>query len=496
MSIIPPASEVPSTEIPSAPAPKISDRKVWSAGTLTYTSGGLVVLFCWLLFGDFAWSMRDRSVGPMAQWYLNSLNVPNVLFGLLISSFPALLGLILGPIISVKSDRHRGRWGRRIPFLLITTPFAALGMIGLSLTPMLTRWLHGVCAPDHAWGNRLHALLDGTRAGAWLLTVLQNEMVVAVVCFGVFWAIFEVSTIAAQAVFGGLINDVVPRPLLGRFYGLFRAISLIDGMIFNYWIMGVMPSHFALILMAVGIFYALAFFLVCTRVKEGAYPPPPAELPGEGPLKRSAGAVTTYFKECFSNPYYLSVFLLITAAGLVFLPVNTFAIPYARSLGIGMDVYGRFLALTFLISLGLSFFLGWLADRFHPLRMAMFTLAGYALVSAWGACNASDQTSFLIAWVLHGVLSGCYMTSAATLAQRLFPQARFAQFASAAGITGSFAHMGLAPLVGSLIDNSGHVYRHTFTVGCVLALIALAAAGLVHRQFMRLGGPTGYVPPG
>ncbi len=39
--------------------------------------------------------MRDRSVGPMAQWYLEHLDVPNYLFALLISSFPALVGLIL-----------------------------------------------------------------------------------------------------------------------------------------------------------------------------------------------------------------------------------------------------------------------------------------------------------------------------------------------------------------------------------------------------------------
>jgi len=43
----------------AAPAPQ---RKLWHAGTPTYTSGGLVVLFSWLLWGDFAWSMRERAV--------------------------------------------------------------------------------------------------------------------------------------------------------------------------------------------------------------------------------------------------------------------------------------------------------------------------------------------------------------------------------------------------------------------------------------------------
>ncbi|MBC8040937.1 MAG: MFS transporter, partial [Opitutaceae bacterium] len=212
--------------------------KVWTAGTLTYTSAGLVALFTLLLWGDFAWAMRERSVGQMASWYLKSIEVPNWLFGLLLTSFPALVSFILGPIISMKSDRHRGPRGRRIPFLLMTTPIAAGGMIGLAWTPVLASWLHGLGDPASPLGSWLHAHLGTTAAGARALGWLENPTIVAVVCFAVFWAAFEFATIAGQAVFGGLINDVVPRPLLGRFYGLFRAVSLIDGMIFGFLIMG------------------------------------------------------------------------------------------------------------------------------------------------------------------------------------------------------------------------------------------------------------------
>lgn len=38
----------------------------YAVGTLSYTLGGLIVLFCWLLWGDFAWSLKDRAVGPVA----------------------------------------------------------------------------------------------------------------------------------------------------------------------------------------------------------------------------------------------------------------------------------------------------------------------------------------------------------------------------------------------------------------------------------------------
>ena len=141
------------------------DRGKWTVGTLSYTSGGIVILFLWLLWGDFAWSMRDRSVGPMASWYLDHIGVPKLLFGLLMSSFPALIGLILGPIISVKSDRHRGKWGRRIPFLLVTTPIAAFGMIGLAMTPLMAKWLHSLGQPGHHAIKVRRGHFQGLRAG-------------------------------------------------------------------------------------------------------------------------------------------------------------------------------------------------------------------------------------------------------------------------------------------------------------------------------------------
>lgn len=461
-----PGSVGPSLSPDAAPV-----AKRWSVGTLTYTTGSLTALFLLLLLGDFSWSMRDRSVGPMAQWYLKDLGVPNFLFALLISTFPAAVGLLLGPIISYKSDRHRGPRGRRIPFLLITTPIAAFGMLGLAATPFISRWVHSHF-PE------------------------QSEMLVAVLCFGVFWAAFEFATITASAVFGGLIGDVVPAPLLGRFYGLFRAVSLIDGIIFNFWIFGKIETHYTIILLLIGTFYGASFYWVCLKVKEGGYPPPPPEPENSpGPLTGLIVGAKTYFRECFSHSYYIWVFIMFMIAGICFMPVNTFMIPYATSLGMSMDAYGKCLALTFTISLILAYPLGWLSDLFHPLRMAIGCLAGYAVVAAWGAVYARDASTFSIALVLHGVLSGCYFTCSASLGLRLFPKSQFAQFASAAGLMGSVFGMVIGPLIGKLIDVTGNLYHHTFTSGCVLSIIALSSAIYVHGKFIRLGGVKNYIAP-
>src|SRR5476651_1446736 len=89
-------------------------QKIWRVGTLTYTMTGLVILFCWLLWGDFAWAMKDRAIPNTVQILLKKFGASDMVAGLLFGSLPPAIGLILGPIISYKSDRHRGRWGRRI----------------------------------------------------------------------------------------------------------------------------------------------------------------------------------------------------------------------------------------------------------------------------------------------------------------------------------------------------------------------------------------------
>jgi MFS family permease len=236
------------------------------------------------------------------------------------------------------------------------------------------------------------------------------------------------------------------------------------------------------------------------NIEEGEYPPPPAPadrlgVVRTGFLRSFFGEVRQYCRDCFAQPYYLSVFFMLTVAGLSFVPVNTFSIPYALSLGVTMDTYGNAVALTFLISLSVSFFLGWLADIFHPIRMTAIILAGYVLVAAWGGFYATTPNTFLAILVLHGVLSGCYFTTVASLGQRLYPHSKFAQFTSAFGIFWALANIVLVPLVGMLIDRAGNVYRHTFAMGCLFALAALGATWLSYRKFMRLGGPKNYVAP-
>ena len=229
------------------------------------------------------------------------------------------------PWISYRSDRHRGRWGRRIPFLLIPTPLAAATMMLLGYSPPA--------------GRALHALLGGKHAA-----ISVDGCVV--LCIGFFWTLFEFANLICREVFGWLINDVVPQPLMGRFYGMFRVLSLLAGMIFSWYIYGTVATNYLLVFVSIGLLYGVSFTAMCFRVKEGEYPPVlPRSASAGGAWRNLALAVRTYANDCFANPYYLWFFLSLTLAQIAFMPINNYSVPFSTSLGMSDRTYGHYSAI-------------------------------------------------------------------------------------------------------------------------------------------------------
>ena len=116
-------------------------QEVWRVGTLTYTRGGLAALYGWLLWGDFSWQLKERT-GPMVQVMLGNFKASDFLTALFMFSLPAAITMTAGPIVGHWSDNHRSRHGRRIPFLLVTTPIAGLALIGVAFSPLIGGWVH------------------------------------------------------------------------------------------------------------------------------------------------------------------------------------------------------------------------------------------------------------------------------------------------------------------------------------------------------------------
>ncbi|MGN1364378.1 MAG: MFS transporter, partial [Victivallis vadensis] len=417
----------------------MSKGRTWRNGTLVYTAGGLAVLFLWLMWGDFAYSMKDRATGTVAALMLKKFDVSDFLFGIIMISFPNFTNIFLCPIVSYRSDRHRGRFGRRIPYLLLTTPFIVIGLAGLGFTPLLARLIRQAVGAEHISYN-LTALL--------------------VFCF--FWIILDFGTTLAGAIFNALATDVVPTEFLGRFFAMFRAVSLGCAFLFNYFVMGYAETHALVIFLGLAALYGIGLFSICLKVKEGEYPPPEAETSGPPTVK---SAVKTYFRECFSLPYYRWVIMASVVSGFSVVPFNIYGIFYAKSLNMDMDFYGKVSSLICLVSFVLSFFLGWFSDRFHPIRTGMVSMALQTVILFIGGRIATTESVFAWLFLVQGISIMSYNTLMASYAPRLFPREYFAQFNSAMMLINALASVIGAPLVGEFLDLTGNHYPHLFTIG-------------------------------
>ena len=440
------------------------DESQWRVGTLAYHRRGLTRLFSWLLWGDLAWSIRDRSMGSMLQLLLKQFQASDTLAGLLSGTLPSAIGFVLGPVVSFRSDHYRSPRGRRLPFLLVSAPLAAVAILGLGFSSVLGGALH------RALGERSPGLFPA------VLIVLAG-----------WWIVFDFATTITNTIFTALINDVVPHGVIGRFYGLFRAVSLLVGIVFNYWLLEKAEAHYQWMFVAVAAIYGVGVVLMCLRLREGDYPPPPPSVPGGG-LARFLGASREYFVRAFSQPYYLWFYAASQLGRQAPLPVNLYTVYYVKSLDMSLGTYGKILAGTYVVSFCLSYVLGQLADRFHPLRLSIAAVALYGLTVLASALLVHGKFSFGVALLVHGVLSGCYFTASASLGQRLLPKENFAQFTSAADLVSAGITMTLPLVLGYCLDLSGHLYRLVFWAGTLMSVAALVSFAAFYRLWSANDG--------
>ncbi|NBS84565.1 MAG: MFS transporter, partial [Verrucomicrobia bacterium] len=176
---------------------------------------------------------------------LRHLEAPNWAIGLIITTLPGFLNMTVCPWVSYTSDRHRGPWGRRIPFILWSLPFLTLFLLMLGFSSQI--------------GHGLHSLLPA----AWGFTPAS----VTVICIGVFMVGFQFFNMFVASVFWYLFNDVVPHALLGRFLGLFRIVTGLSGMLYNFFIFKHAETHMTEIFVAISVLYAVGMGMMCLKVK-------------------------------------------------------------------------------------------------------------------------------------------------------------------------------------------------------------------------------------
>lgn len=451
-----------STDDPTARADSASS---FTCGTLRYTPASLAVLFGWLLWGDFTMTLME-SLPPLLVIQLKDHQVSNQAISFLMVTIFQLCNLVLNPVISYSSDRHRSRWGRRRPFLLLATPFVAFFLMLIPWSPEITRFLEGI--PSLAPSLRLLPIPP------------------LVLVFAILIVAFQVFHMFIATVYYYLIPDTVPEAFLGRFYGLFRVFGIAAGMGFNWFVFPHAHEHMRIIFFVFALLYAFSFLVMCTRIKEGQYEPVSQTN------RNWSSAARTYLVECFSSPRFLVVFLVYASIQWARVSEAFSLLFYRDNIGFSEVEYGRFMSVV----LGLNFLLsapfGFLVDRLGSQRAL---LIGLSTGVATGVISFFAMEGRLLGWLL-----GIFLIAPGFLVSLamgkwtvdMYPRSRYGQFASAAAMLGALGSALLSPLVGTLVDAWGNYYRMYLIFPPVCYAVAIVASLILLR--MRPAAP-GAPPP-
>ena len=451
-------------------------------GSIQYTKMGLVALFFWLLWGDFCFTLMETVVPSIIPLQLNSMNAPNWLIGLIVTSIPYGLTFFMNPVISVSSDRYRSRWGRRIPYLAMATPFVVICLILLGFSTPIGKFLHASVLP------------------------MMSEQTVILLVIAVCMIAFQFFNIFITSVFYYLFNDVVPAAFLGRFMAMFRMVGALALVVYNGLIIGIADTHMPEIFLGAALLYLISFGMMTWKVKEPSYPPPEPLV--KTPGNRVIASVRTYFRECFGHRIYW-YFFLANACYAMSWPVGAYSPLLAKSVGVPLEMYGQITAVTGLVTVILFLPAGLLVDRFHPLRMLLgatvLILVGqafwlYFLIADPGVGNA--RVLYIVFVSISVPITALYAAAELPMYMRLLSRERYGQYCSANAMFRSITIMLAGVASGGVIDliavyTVDRDYAYRFVPIWIMVCFAgsLVFLTLLYREWQRLGGDRNYKPP-
>ncbi len=468
--------------------PSDSKEIKFRLNTLEYTKRGLFMLSIYLLWGDFCFTLMESVFPAITPIAMRNLGSSNFLIGIVITTIPSIFNAIVCPWVSFKSDRHRSKWGRRIPFLMFPTPFVALFLVLIGLSPDIGRLLG-------------HTVL---RTTGWT----QASIILGLLA--VFSAGFQYFNMFVGSVYYYLFNDVVPDQFLSRFMAAFRLVGTIAGALFNYFIFRYAETQMKWIFIGCGILYFVAFMQMCWKVKEGEYPPPPEYMDGK---QGAFAGLKTYLVECFSHKFYW-YFFLSTAAWELTACINPFNVfLQQKALGLSLTQIGWIIGTAQIVTAALILPAGWLSDKRHPLRTTLYASIGLLFVTPTRLIylfyNFDPGTAYKVEFALQMMLvplATIYTVSALPMYMRVLPTERYGQFCSAQAMFRSVCVIICGALAGGLMDlmkkvcagyhmpefyyyKFAPIWTWTFQIISVLLTVQL------YRYWKSYGGDKNYTPP-
>ena len=413
---------------------QFTDGGEYRVGTLVYNNRSLLRVFFWLLWGDFFFVLLMYNLLPsVLPLQLKKLGIDPLTMMFLLTTMPNIIITSVTPVISYKSDRTRTRWGRRIPYIIWTTPLVAVSVVGLGYLPQIHTWI-GI-------------------AGV-------GAVIVAFTFFGNF----------VNTVYWYVFADVVPEQTMGRFIGLFRLVGQLAGFIFNMFCFRYVGTHARELFVVIGLLYLVCMGLMCLKLKEGQYPPVDDQPQTTNRLLSFLLQARNYFRESFSNPLYVALFVFNMMYAVSEACASFRLFFYSETAGISWFEYGKVMGWSSFVALLLMYPAGMIVDRFKPLPTLLVTTA---LLIPTVLLNSfiHDFASFTLLTLLTLPVMAIFDATNTPILIQILPKDKYGQFCSANGLLRNGIAI-VAPLIAAVFIASSASMMVTLKPGETLKFSA------------------------
>ena len=387
----------------------------------------------WFMVLNIGWGICFTVVNPLMTLRMNSpaVGMDEGMIGM-ISAINGYAVSFLVMYFAWKSDHTISRWGRRIPFLWISTPFILVSVV---VFPFI----------DNKW-------------------ILLGVMIVQL-----FFMDMKLSTISLLPI------DLVPRNILAR-------TNVVPGIV-----MGVM-SFFVLrygmklsdVNETLPFLIGAAVMLVTSIVSGLNIKEPPIQTPATEPFRPWSA-----LKVGWRDRRMIILMLAVPMLGALPAMYNAWIWLFAKNeLNLTRTEMGASLSWASILGLVLTFPCAWLVDRISPYKLAgIFVVLNGALLTSllW----VSSQSGLIVVAFMF-VLATAFGGAASMMVFRMAHPKDVGSVSSSLALINNAFNATLALLSGQLIERLGQNYHAAFILGfcfCVLGLIVL----LYYRHLMTSG---------
>ena len=285
------------------------------------------------------------------------------------------------------------------------------------------------------------------------------------------------------AIFSYYYWDVVPEPVLSRFYALGKIISTLATVIWNYFLLQYAGHHMKALFAGVAVVFAVIYLVTVWRVKEGEYPPPPPRS-ATNPVVNFIKAVGGYFTDCFSQRRYLLVFGTLMLYQLGNAAGGFLILFYHSQMHMKFKTIGHILAIPPMVVAVAAYPIGSLLDRIGAVRSIPVSMALWALSNLGAFFFLHNETTMLIFLIAINIFIATYSIAIGVLTVEVYPKAKLGQFCSASALAQSVFCMILGPLAGVMLDEV-HNYQYCFLWPAVIQGTSAIGFYLIYRAWKK-----------